>query len=470
MREQRTIVDGIELGTIFRFQHIFGAIGSSMQPSRLLIGLCMVLVLLATGRLWDSTSGVDAMNLDGQSSIEEIHQARSLAIAQSATALGLNAPAGSEHWTVVEAQSNLFEAWQDYVYEGEVSSEERAEFETIYLSLERIRPRGPFEASALFVSNAWNQIVDGALHFNPVQMWQGVVAIVWELPQLLWNGGFHVFISLYGFLLIYVLSIGGGAIARMQATQHSRSQRLSVNDAVDFSITRWRALLTTFFGPSMFVATLTVLLMVMGLVLFNIPWFNLLGGLFYGISLLLGLLIALIAIGFTVSFPLFIPAVVIEDCGGGEAVQRSFSYLLSKTLRFVGYVGLLIIAMVFGYLVVRLVANLTLDLTANIMETWTFNMSLHGAGSLQEEAIPAIGIAWYESTSGWLIGLWETIVHDLMIGWIFSGFFSASTMVYLLMRYSCDGQDTRDIWWPGLAHGTNIPIDQDNVQDGDGSD
>ncbi|MEE2819608.1 MAG: hypothetical protein VX615_03245 [Planctomycetota bacterium] len=459
MREQRTIVDGVEFGKIFRFQHIFGAIGSSMQPARLLIGLCMVLVLLGTGRLWDSTFGVDATNLDGNSSMDEINQARSLAIAQSATALGLNAPAGSEHWTVVEAQSNLFEAWQDYVYEGEVSSEEREEFESIYLSLERIRPRGPFEASALFVTNAWNQIVDGALEFNPVQMWRGTVAIVWDLPQLLWNGGFHWFISFYGFLLMYVLCIGGGALSRMQATQHSRSQRLSVNDAIDFSITRWRALLTAFFGPSMFVATLAVLLMVMGLVLFNIPWLNLLGGLFYGIALLFGLLIALIAIGFVASFSLFIPAVVIEDCSGGEAVQRSFSYLLSKTLRFVGYLGLLLIAMVFGYLVVRLVANLTLDLTANIMDTWTFNMSLYGAGSLQEESIPAIGITWYETTTAWLIGLWETIVHDLMIGWIFSGFFSTSTMIYLLMRYSCDGQDTRDIWWPGLAQGTNIPTD-----------
>ncbi len=93
------------------------------------------------------------------------------------------------------------------------------------------------------------------------------------------------------------------------------------------------------------------------------------------------------------------------------------------------------------------------------MDTWTFNMSLYGAGSLQEESIPAIGITWYEATTGWFIGLWETIVHDLMIGWIFSGFFSTSTMIYLLMRYSCDGQDTRDIWWPGLAQGTNIPTD-----------
>ncbi len=461
MREQRTIVDGVEFGKIFQFQHIFGAIRSSMQPARLLIGLCMVLVLLATGRLWDSVSGVDAIHLDGQRTTEEVSQARTLAIAKSTTALGHSAPAGSESWSIQEAQANLLAAWEDYLYEGNVTDEERTEFNTIYLELEELRPRGPFEATALFMTKEWNHIVDGALEVNPVQMWNSVVAIVWELPQLLWEGGFHWFISLYGFLLIYVLCIGGGAIARMQATEHSRSLRLSVNDAVDFSIARWRSLLSAIVSPAMFVAALTILLMVMGLLLFNIPWLNLLGGLLYGAALLLGLLVALVAVGYAVCFPLFIPAVMIEDCSGGEAVQRSFAYLLTKTLRFVGYLAILVIAMVLGYVVVRLVATLTLDLTANVVDTWIFNNSLDGAGSMQDVTVPTIGIAWYESTTGWLIALWETIVHDVMIGWLFSGFFSASTMMYLCMRSSCDGQDSREIWCEGTAHGTNIPIEEE---------
>ena len=163
MREQRTIVDGAEFGKIFKFQHIFGAIGSSMQPARLLIGLCMVLVLIAAGRIWDSTSGVDATTLDGQTTVEEIKQARALAIAQSTTALGLTAPSGSDNWTVRQAQTNLLDAWQNYLYEGNVSPDERAEFEKIYLELETVRPRGPFEASAMYVARHWNAIVDGHL-------------------------------------------------------------------------------------------------------------------------------------------------------------------------------------------------------------------------------------------------------------------------------------------------------------------
>jgi hypothetical protein len=115
--------------------------------------------------------------------------------------------------------------------------------------------------------------------------------------------------------------------------------------------------------------------------------------------------------------------------------------------------------MVLGYIVVRLIANLTLDITANLVGAGTYNQSLVGAGSIPESSIPAVGARWYEVCANWFVTLWETVVHDLMIGWVFSGFFSVSAMMYLLMRSSCDAQDTRDIWWQGVEQGTNIPRD-----------
>lgn len=462
MREQRTIVDGIEFGSIFQFQRIFHAIGSSMQPSRLLIGLGMVLTLIASGRLWDSISGEDATTLSQTVTADELQQIRTLAIASAATALGHDAPEGSNEWSVNEAQLYLLEAWKDYLYEGNVTRDERNEFEQIYIALESVRPHGPFESSKIFVADAWSRIVDGGLNLDAVQMWRGAVSIVWELPQLLWQGGFHWFISLFGFLLICVMCIGGGAISRMQACWHSRSERLSVGEAIDFSIFRWRTLLRAVLAPAMFVAALTIVLMLMGFILLNVPWLNLIGGLLYGILLLIGLLISIIAVGYAACFPMLIPAVVVEDCGGSEAIQRSFAYLFSKALSYLGYLVVLVVSLVLGYLVVRLIANLTLDFTANLTGVFTFNQSLHSAGSPQGIVIPTIGLSWYEYSTGWFISVWETVVHDLTIGWVFSGFFSASTMLYLLMRNTCDGQDSRDIWWDGLIRGTNVPEDTED--------
>ena len=107
-------------------------------------------------------------------------------------------------------------------------------------------------------------------------------------------------------------------------------------------------------------------------------------------------------------------------------------------------------------------ANLTLDITANLVSTSTFNNSLHGAGSLQMERVPFVGMAWYESGASVLIRMWETIVYDLMVGWVFSGFFSTSAMLYVLMRKACDGQDPRDIWTRGMIRGTNVVDDSED--------
>ena len=248
----------------------------------------------------------------------------------------------------------------------------------------------------------------------------------------------------------------------MQVCWYSRSERLSIGEAIDFSMDRWRELLAAVCGPAIFVASLTIILMLMGLFLLNVPWLNFVGGLLYGISLFFGFCIAMIAVGYAASFPMFIPAVMSENCSGAEAIQRSFAYLFSKTLHYVGYLIVLIVSLVLGYLVVRLIANLTLDITANLVGAGTFNDSLHGAGSLQTDNVPLVGMAWYESGAGYLIRLWETIVHDLMIGWVLSGFFSTSAMLYLLMRKASDGQDTRDVWSHGMIQGTNVV---DNSED-----
>jgi hypothetical protein len=71
-------------------------------------------------------------------------------------------------------------------------------------------------------------------------------------------------------------------------------------------------------------------------------------------------------------------------------------------------------------------------------------------------------LAWYESGAGFLVRLWEIIVRDLMIGWVLSGFFSTSAMLYLLMRKACDGQNTRTIWSRGIIQGTNVPEQYDS--------
>ncbi|MBC8523288.1 MAG: hypothetical protein ISR75_07165 [Phycisphaerales bacterium] len=456
MREQKTIVDGVDFDKVFRFPSIITAIASSMQPARLLIGFMMVIVIMASGRLWDSFAPSLSVPLGSAGDELVLNQQRQLAIAESGTALGKTAPEDLKEWSVQDAQSHLLSAWSVHKASGSVSQEDRDEFKRLYLALESVRQLGPFESSAIYVTGEWNKIVDSSLNLDAVGSWRGLVAIVWELPQLLWSAGHHWFISIYGFVLLLVVSIGGGGISRMQATQHARGDRLSVANAIQYSCQRWRASLLGLTAPGMLVAGVSVGLVLFGFGFFNIPVLNLIGGILYGLALVFGFLIAIVAIVYAVCWPMLVPAVAVENCEGGEAIQRSFAYTMARPLHLLGYCAVLVVGLVLGFILVRLLANLTLDFTANLVDAWSFNASLGNAGALSNDVIPAVGLTWHESTTSSVIILWETVVQDLMAGWLFSGFFSASVMVYLLMRYACDRQDTHDIWWEGMIVGTSV--------------
>ncbi|MCH2147183.1 MAG: hypothetical protein MK073_05145 [Phycisphaerales bacterium] len=460
-RQQKTYIDGIDFKSIFQFQSIFGAIASSFQPVRITIGLLMVLVIFAAGRMWDSTSTPLSDSWTSSESVHELEEQRMLTIAKIATAFGHSAPAGSNKWAFSDAQTYLIESWEDYVYEGNVSDADMLEYQQLYELTEQLKPRGVFESSCLHIAHHWNALIDGALDLNFSVMWKSVVAIVWEYPILVWQSGHHWFISLFGFLLIFTLCIGGGAISRMQACQFARQSQLSIDEALTYSWSQWRPAVLAVVSPAMFVAGISILLMLAGLVLFSIPIINVIGSLLYGLALIFGLCIALISIFYAVSFPMLVPAVMVEHCSGGESVQRAFSYVIARSLQYLTYLLLLVIAMVIGFVFVRLVATLTLDVTAALVGSMTLNDSLLNAGAIQPLSTPATGLAWYEQAGSAVISCWEIIVHDCMIGWVFSGFFSASTMVYLLMRRACDGQSTKEIWTEGLIPGTNIPMNDE---------
>ncbi len=458
--EHRTIVDGVDFGSVFRFPSIFGAVASSMQPSRLIIGLLMVVVLLIGGNIWDTIAGptVSPEGLSG-GRYAGMEQNQRLVISKAASAFGGTDDQAQDTWTAAEAQRHLVRRWSKVVRSGDATAGDKEIYHTLYASLEEIRPLGVFEAAATWLNDAFLGIVASAVRFDPAGMGRGVVAIAWELPRALFNNGFHWFISIYGFVMLFVLGIGGGAIARMQAAQHARGTRMSAGDALVAAWRHWREVVLAVIAPAMVIVVLAIVLMIYGLVLLNIPVISMLGGILYGVALVVGLLIAVLAVGYSVCWPLLVPAVVVEHCDGGEAVQRSYAYLVSRPLHLLGYAAVAVVGLVLGFLVVRVVATTTLDLTADLVGTWTFGDVLRDAGASTGAAAPPPGLAWYEASAGWFVGLWETLLRDTMIGWFFSGFFSVSAMIYLLMRRACDGQDTREIWWPGLIPGTLVPED-----------
>jgi hypothetical protein len=61
------------------------------------------------------------------------------------------------------------------------------------------------------------------------------------------------------------------------------------------------------------------------------------------------------------------------------------------------------------------------------------------------------------------VGFWQGLIIMLVAAYIIAYLFSASTMIYLLMRRACDGQDIQEIWVPGLVPGTLVPLPKPKV-------
>jgi phage shock protein PspC (stress-responsive transcriptional regulator) len=56
------------------------------------------------------------------------------------------------------------------------------------------------------------------------------------------------------------------------------------------------------------------------------------------------------------------------------------------------------------------------------------------------------GLAWYNKISAFMVSLWVTIIFLLMIGFAYSYYFSAFTMVYLLMRRKVDDTEIDEVY------------------------
>jgi hypothetical protein len=65
--------------------------------------------------------------------------------------------------------------------------------------------------------------------------------------------------------------------------------------------------------------------------------------------------------------------------------------------------------------------------------------------------------------------LWQTVVVCLVAGYVFSYYFSASMVVYMLMRRVCYGQELDEIWQPGEAL-RPVSLDDDEEEEDDEDD
>ena len=476
--QRRTIVEQVEFAQVFGFPKILRAVTMGFQPPRLVLGLVMVAALMVAGRAWDWATeptihpeGLTAGLWMPEDSLRArtTYQSAILAYVDDA-----DQPDGDPaDWEfagheVMALVSRGYLQKRRAVEEDEVPlTLDEADYVDTMKKLEEARPRGTFEATALHVTDGFSDVIRAIVLVEPSEFFTAGEALFFETPKALWCDH-KPFTIVYALVLVVVLAFGGGALSRMTACEVGLEEKLRAQDGVDFAIGSWRSLLFSLLLPLLIAAALAGLLVLGGLLL-RLPWIDVLGGLLYGLALLAGFGVVFLVIGYALGFSLLLPAVACENCDAADAQQRAYAYVLGRPLHLLGYGFTGLIGLAIGFVVISFIASLMLNFTAGLIGVWSDNSAFTTAGgatlfNLTGDTM-ALHLSWHNQVAGWFVSFWHTVVVGLVGGYVFANYFSGSTIVYLLMRRACDGQEITEIWQPGQVPGTAapVPVDQDNA-------
>ncbi|MEE2907701.1 MAG: hypothetical protein VX527_07695 [Planctomycetota bacterium] len=455
----RMTVDEMEFGKVFRFGRVLKAIGSSLQPGRLALGVLVIALIGLGGEVsnWIGGTvppgGLAADTWNGEMTVSQKRSVRRAADKWTELDLKIDSPVDPA--VVLDAMRTQFAT------PGAIESSRMDAFMKDFDAVNGTRGRGPFEATVDWIGLQLARIAEGTLDLSAVTVIDAAMAIAWDTPRMLWTHGQWWFMLFMGLWTLLLIAVFGGALARMEAVQAAGGQRLGPLEATDFALSRFMNSYGSLLIPLVLAGALAGLLLLIGL-LMNVPVLNILVAIFYAISLLIGLGVVLLLLGYIACGGMLIPAVAVENCDGGDAMQRAYSYMVTRPLHLILYVGIGLIGLGLGLILVLVLANAALAVTAGLQGAWTWNSSFAGAGGAVEIFSnidnPSPGYSsWWTSLSGWFIGFWESVVVMLVLGWIFSYCCAAWTRIYLLMRRACDGLEEDTIWYSGLIPGTLAP-------------
>ena len=249
-----------------------------------------------------------------------------------------------------------------------------------------------------------------------------------------------------------------GAISRLVALECAHGEFSSWTAALAFSIMRFKSLLGAIIGPLAVVWCVCLLLGGAGWLLLNWPYVNLLGSVLYLAALLLAIGSALIGIVYIVGHGLLVPAVVCDGADAIDAIQRAYAYTLDRPIRLIAYLLLAATGLAFVLLVIGLILGAGIGIAYASTGFWLDGQArdslLHGTLSAipgWEGSPESLGGTW--GSAAWVIRLWTLLPVFGFLACVLSGIIACDTVVYMAIRRICDGQDTAELWTPGMIEG-----------------
>lgn len=277
----------------------------------------------------------------------------------------------------------------------------------------------------------------------PVDFLFRPLSIFSELPAPGWQWGRSA-LQLVAGLIIW--TVFGGAIGRMAAVNFARGQQLSITRSLAFSLSHLPGYLT---GPllplsgiglclvAVAVASLLARIATIGPMIVAIGW---------GLALLLGFAMVVLLLGLAAGWPLMLATINVEGSDGFDGFSRSYNYTFERPWYYLFSVGLV---MTYGSLVIFF-----FWLCGQLVFRMASYGLLAGAGvestQLLLSDLPPLLAAesWGEAEpirAASVMGIWGRVIATLIVAFVHSYFWTASTIIYFLLRRSVDSSDFNEV-------------------------
>ena len=443
---QLTRVDSVDLAGVIPSVALLGALHAGFRPSRIFFAFVLVLALVATGRFWDGLSpttygpaGLLAGAPRERQLVDAQDSARSLVIPALRADQRARAATASLDELAALLRESAVSTLPDHI--------DAARYEKLVGTIDAARPRSSFEALDEAVRTSFFAFLRALSHLDGGSAIAHFEQLIIEIPSTSWQCApwFSAYFAVSGVILILGC---GGVLCRLNAGDLS-SRQWTLRQARAFI----RPRLWSLCGAPLFAVGFAALLWIpawtIGLLL-NIPLLNMIGGLLFGLALVLCALVALLLTVLCLGLPLIGPAVACDGCDAVESVQRVGAYIFKRPLHLAGYALLSCLLIAAGAVVADYVVASAWNGAMGAFNSASHASSLSAQGSMrflepfQRGFAPAIELT--ESATASLLEIWRTVLSLLVGAATLSVALACATRAYLLVRMHSDSQEVSDLW------------------------
>jgi hypothetical protein len=434
MADEAQTIRSINWREVFPFTHLFRAFRIAVHPSKLLLALAALLLIYAGGRTLDAV-----WPKPYKSPPAEFAYARD--------------PFGGSRDDIAEMVRQLRTGTSP-----EAAASRVGDNRGIFISFFEFEVAQVNNVTEAVLANRWfgDRAIPGVFHY----IW----AFLAIGPGILFaNHPVYAVLFFAWFLLVW--SLFGGAIARIAAVHVARDEKISVRQALRFSISKVLSFLFAPLIPLLIILVIGVIVSAVGWVLLHIPVVGpVIMGLVFFLALLAGFIMTLVALGTIGGFNLMFPTVAVEGSDSFDAISRSFSYVFARPWRMLFYTAVAIAYGALTYLFVRLFIYVLLSLTHFFVGWWLGGQpARHWNGPASPADPPAViwpAPTWdnltynvdyahletSEDIAAAEISFWVYLTVGLLGAFAISFYFSANTIVYYLMRREVDATELDDVY------------------------